>query len=490
VDITARKRLLIDAWATALQRDRHSVDARRIGTFVGDERGGVRQRKTRSWSHAAHKCAPKSANITLATNAVIRGSVLLHEKEERESAMAQFKIAASSDPDSAIALWYLAVDRMRGGQPLVALRLLEKAVACHPLDSFAALTLVWLLEMIGKGEDAERLVRDRFLLTGASLTCPAMANLLARRGSACRWVPSVQSQRESAWCAYNLARLYRLPASTPSQMTASQRDLSLGRRPTCSHLANAAIDTYRQRLGPSVVGWYRNAFFQEILLCKIGRYLPLHDLLPPFLPGKRSPIPSGMVLVPEGEYTVGCGDPAMRYPEKRCHVRAFFLDVYPVTNGQWKSFQTDYSFPAGHEDHPVVGIDFIQASLYARWQGSRLPTETESEAAARSPSGLKFPWGRKPDPVRTHCAEAKQATTGPVSEHPTGASFCGALDMVGNAHEWVDTWASTPRNGSTSRAVKGGAVTSSGAQLTTWNRATSVPTARNQQLGFRCARDI
>ena len=35
------------------------------------------------------------------------------------------------------------------------------------------------------------------------------------------------------------------------------------------------------------------------------------------------------------------------------------------------------------------------------------------------------------------------AKSSPVDSYPEGASWCGALDMAGNAYEWVADWMSS-----------------------------------------------
>lgn len=148
---------------------------------------------------------------------------------------------------------------------------------------------------------------------------------------------------------------------------------------------------------------------------------------------------------------------------------AFHIARYPVTVAEYLCFLTakGWTGPQGwleqlkRLDHPVVSVNWIQASSYASWlseltsQPWRLPSEAVWEKAARfdarATSGERiYPWGDTFEAARCNTSESNQGGTtavgwyGPRAENEqagrrTGASPCGAEDMAGNVWEWTGT---------------------------------------------------
>lgn len=93
---------------------------------------------------------------------------------------------------------------------------------------------------------------------------------------------------------------------------------------------------------------------------------------------------------------------------------------------------------AQQPDEPQVCVTWYEAEAYAHWRGGRLPTEAEWEFAARGPESRVYPWGDTFDNAKANL----DGGTAPVAVggYPAGASWIGALDMAGNAMEWVADW--------------------------------------------------
>ncbi|MFL5674760.1 MAG: formylglycine-generating enzyme family protein, partial [Chloroflexota bacterium] len=87
---------------------------------------------------------------------------------------------------------------------------------------------------------------------------------------------------------------------------------------------------------------------------------------------------------------------------------------------------------------PRMCITWYEAEAYARWRGGRLPTEAEWEYAARGPRSSVYPYGDTFD--RDKANVLNSIGPKPVGSYPDGASWVGALDMSGNAMEWVSDW--------------------------------------------------
>ncbi len=152
-------------------------------------------------------------------------------------------------------------------------------------------------------------------------------------------------------------------------------------------------------------------------------------------------------------------------------------------------------------DMPVTGVTRDQAAQACEWLDMRLPTEAEWEKAARGTDERVYPWGNdEPD-----CDLANMRICGdlePVDSHPVGASPYGALNMSGNAWEWVsddydetyysDSPDADPQgpSGSFLPLVRGVNYYSSMSGLRASNRELAVYSASCSLCGFRCARSL
>jgi formylglycine-generating enzyme required for sulfatase activity len=177
-----------------------------------------------------------------------------------------------------------------------------------------------------------------------------------------------------------------------------------------------------------------------------------------------------------------------------------------------------YDVPDVINNLPVVNVTWYGAKSYCEALGRRLPTEAEWEYAARGPEGNAYPWspgdGGAPEfePFNTDLAKTNRPIPEdpldvgavPVGTYPQGASlFTGALDMAGNAAEWVSDWyspgyysqqsqgATDPQGpvGGTEKVIRGGSWDAVPLFARSVHRQSLEPNGAEPWLGFRCAAD-
>jgi iron(II)-dependent oxidoreductase len=278
----------------------------------------------------------------------------------------------------------------------------------------------------------------------------------------------------------------------------------------------------------------------------------------PYSPPARFQLPSAaaqplgeMVRFPGAVVVIGTDDRTEAYDnERRRHlaeVRPFFIDVNPVTNGDFLLFiaaggytREEYWSEAGRRwlaesgaeapkywfaresrwltrtmDRtapvdprlPVCHVSWYEAEAFARFAGKRLPTEIEWEAAATwdPATGRKrrFPWGD--EPASNQLANLDQLGFGaaPVGAYRRNVSPIGCYGMIGDVWEWTASdfrpWPgfeafpypeySEAFFGDEYKVLRGGSwATRPGAVRGTF-RNWDYPIRRQIFSGFRCARD-
>ena len=257
------------------------------------------------------------------------------------------------------------------------------------------------------------------------------------------------------------------------------------------------------------------------------------------------------VLVPGGPFDMGTSTDPWAYDNERparvVRLPAYWIDTTPVSNGAYAAFVE----AGGYDDprwwsasgwewrhrsgrrapgswrreggewlrrrfgrmepvpmaEPVQHVCWYEADAYARWVGKRLPTEAEWEKAASwdpaTGRSLRYPWGD--DAPAAHHANLGQRhyQPAPVGAYPSGASPCGAHQMLGDVWEWTSSdfrgypgFRAFPYPeysevffGADYKVLRGGSWATDPVACRNTFRNWDFPIRRQIFAGFRCARD-
>ncbi len=171
-----------------------------------------------------------------------------------------------------------------------------------------------------------------------------------------------------------------------------------------------------------------------------------------------------MVLIPEGEFTMGVDTPNAYYigsdaPTRNVFLDAFYIDKYEATIENYKvcvsagecsspqtkssAYRANYYDNPEYGNYPVIYVDWNMAKGFCEWRTANLPTEAQWEKAARGEDGQAYPWGFE----RTYpivCSKARFSgcwvDTSAVGSYEEGKSPYGIYDMLGNVQEWIADW--------------------------------------------------
>jgi iron(II)-dependent oxidoreductase len=264
-----------------------------------------------------------------------------------------------------------------------------------------------------------------------------------------------------------------------------------------------------------------------------------------------STLSTDMVHFPGGRVTIGTDDTSAAYdnerPKHQVTLGPFLIDRAAVTNGRYLEFIEDAGYTrrdlwseaglrwldqakatapkywardgTGWTERvmdlsrpvdpmrPVCHVCYYEAEAFARWDGKRLPTETEWEAAASwdpaANAAREFPWGDGIEGSRQANVDQLAFDTAPVAAFPLNVAPSGCYGMIGDVWEWTSTdfsgypgFRSFPYReyseeffGSEYKVLRGGSwATRPGAIRNTF-RNWDYPIRRQIFSGFRCALD-
>lgn len=196
-----------------------------------------------------------------------------------------------------------------------------------------------------------------------------------------------------------------------------------------------------------------------------------------------------------------------------------------VKGANWRHPDGPQSTIADQLDHPVVHINWDDATAYAKWAGKRLPTEAEWEYAARGgKNDWIYPWGNELAPDGKWMNNVWQGEfpyqnenqdgflkTAPVKSFP--ANRFGLYEMSGNVWEWChdfyqpDYYQNSPRlnpqgpsssfdpnePGTVKRVQRGGSFLCNTNYCTGYRitaRMKGSPDSGLRHTGFRCVKDV
>lgn len=200
-----------------------------------------------------------------------------------------------------------------------------------------------------------------------------------------------------------------------------------------------------------------------------------------------------------------------------CITAPFWIDKTEVSQAQFTQFSGKAAKAPQFSGSrlPVEQITWIEAQSFCNLRGARLPTEAEWEFAACGPESSTYPWGNTFEEKHVNYCDSNcekswrdQAVndgfkyTAPVGNYADGASWTGALDMIGNVWEWVGDWyitnyyATSPKNDPQGlevgydRVVRGNSWINLGDNvLRAAARGRQRPDEGSYVTGFRCVRN-
>jgi formylglycine-generating enzyme required for sulfatase activity len=225
-----------------------------------------------------------------------------------------------------------------------------------------------------------------------------------------------------------------------------------------------------------------------------------------------------LVSLPAGSFVMGSNtDDMSERPPHRVTIRdPFAIGKLEVTIEQWNACADAGGCPripssnGSQKDAPMRDVSWDDAQQYVKWLGKtsgkpyRLPSEAEWEFAARGGTSTRYWWGQQ---MRTGTANCKECGEPWSQDAPAKAGSFAANpyklhDMNGSVWEWVaDCWHNSykgaPADGHAwddancrVRVIRGGSWRDGASYMTSTTRFKYDASVRQNQNGFRVARDL
>jgi formylglycine-generating enzyme required for sulfatase activity len=254
----------------------------------------------------------------------------------------------------------------------------------------------------------------------------------------------------------------------------------------------------------------------------------------------RTTIEKCLIYIHEGPFTMGRSGsdvPLNQQPAHTVWLSSYLIDRYEVTVERYTAFLndgnnawyndsmatigitrdgSDFIFDTTRAHYPMTWLSWSDADTFCSWDGGQLPTEAQWEKAARSSTGLLYPWGNNfyynQNPTDYFLANYivvyipvddsgysndGARYTAPVGNYASGVSPFGLYEMAGNVSEWCFDWYANdfpedtidPKGAVIGlwRSYRGGSFKNYPEELTATYRFRYDPSVRKDDLGCRCA---
>jgi len=242
--------------------------------------------------------------------------------------------------------------------------------------------------------------------------------------------------------------------------------------------------------------------------------------------GQSTQETSPMVQIKGGTYQPMYGIKEKDKSTQKVKVKDFFLDVFPVTNEQYKQFLEEYpqyqrsqikrifaqksylsqwkadlDYAPLLSQAPVTNISWFMAKKYCECQGKRLPTTDEWEYVAQADAISPNATSKKSySEYIAHWLQTPQTYNNPIGQ--TQKNYWGVYDMHGLVWEWVSDFNSVFFSGEARKdnfgddalfcggsALNASDLTNYGAFMRYSLRGTLKANYTSKNLGFRCAKN-